>query len=92
MDSQLAPNVLNSETTKIVAQRLWPSMLFLIAMALISIFALAFFTESNTLSRSIGFWIWFSFMMGITVVGCIVFMMDARILNSADRVANTGGQ
>lgn len=89
MDPQLATGIYNSDTTKIVAKRLWPSMLFLVVMSIISACAIAFFNERGSLSWTISYWIWFVIFCGVIVVGSIVLMMDARILNSKDRFSPT---
>jgi uncharacterized membrane protein len=81
-------DLLDSDTSKIVAKRLWPSMLFLIVMSVISATSIAFFNERGSVSWYISYWIFFLLLCCLTVIGALVFMMDARIMNAKDRMAN----
>lgn len=89
MDPELingAGKAYNSETTKLLVTRLWPTMLFLICMSVITMAAVWLFNERYSLSMTIGFWAWFLVQAVVTGFGLYALFMDARILNAADRV------
>jgi hypothetical protein len=81
-----AANIGNSDTTKIIFKRLWPTMIFLVVMSLITCGAIYLFNRNNEVSKLVAFWIWFIVQIVVTSFGLKAFMADARILSASDRM------
>lgn len=81
-----ATKALDSETSKILVSRLWPTMLFLIVMSFITMAGIRIFNEKYSVSMYIGFWVWLLTQTVVTAFGLHGLFTDVRILNASDRV------
>ncbi|SEB15637.1 hypothetical protein SAMN05421743_12126 [Thalassobacillus cyri] len=82
MDPQALGKIMNSKTTETIAKQLWPSMLFVVVMSLISLIGARYFwvpVLDNQNMINISYIIWFVSMMVIVGLGCYVILLDARI-------------
>lgn len=72
--------IANSQVGTTVAKQLWPTMLFLVCMSLISLFGGKWWSSSlDPVSITLSYWLWFAAMLIITAYGVFVFFLDARI-------------
>jgi uncharacterized Tic20 family protein len=81
IEQQIANSVSNSKVATTIAKQLWPSMLFLVIMSLITLCGSKWLLTGieEPLIIIIAFWIWFVAMLIITGFGVYVFILDARI-------------
>lgn len=80
IDPQLTNNVLNSKAATTIAKRLWPTMLFLVVMSLISLFGAQWWTSKlDKINMTIAFWFWFVSITAMVGFGIYAFFLDARI-------------
>lgn len=76
----LTEEVMNSPTTQTIAKRLWPTMLFIVVMSIISSSGLYIFKGVlNQTSITFAFLSWYAAMLGITVFGAYLLLLDARV-------------
>lgn len=71
----------DSKVAQTIAIQLWPTMLFLVVMSIVSLVGAKWWTSDldNQLHLAISFWAWFIAMLIITGFGVYVFFLDARI-------------
>lgn len=76
----ITEDVLNSPTTQTIAKRLWPTMLFIVVMSVISSIGLYVF-KGNLSQNSItfAFFSWYIAMILITCFGAYLLLLDARV-------------
>lgn len=81
MDPQLAQATANSKVLESAVKHLWPSMLFLVCMSLISLFGGKWWLSSldSQNSQLIAFWLWFCSVLIVTGFATMIFVQDARI-------------
>ncbi|OPA18220.1 hypothetical protein [Bacillus cereus] len=72
---------LDPKTQQIIAQRLWPTMLFLVVMSLSTGLAGYWWTASfkNQIHSIIAFYVWFFACLIVLLYGCIAFYKDAKL-------------
>jgi len=71
----------SSPTVTTIAKQLWPTMLFLVVMSLITLFGSYWWTSSigDKTSAIIAFWMWFISNTVVTGYGVYAFITDTRI-------------
>lgn len=82
---KVANNAVKSEATATLAKRLWPTMLFLIVMSVITAVAAFVFNKNNETSKLIAFWFWFVGQFVVTGFGIHAFLTDTKILHERNR-------
>lgn len=85
MDPELVKSALESPTINTVAKQLWPTMLFLVVMSLISLFGAHWWTNGSPTNSLIAFWFWFVSNTVVTGFGIHALFLDARIHAAAKR-------
>lgn len=70
-----------SPSVNTIAKQLWPTMLFLVVMSLITLFGSYWWTSSlgDKTSAIIAFWLWFVSNTVVTGYGVHAFITDTRI-------------
>jgi len=80
-ESKAMGNIMHPKVVETVAKQLWPTMLFLVVMSIISLVGSRWWGANleSQIHMVLSYWLWFVSMMVITGFGVYVFQLDARI-------------
>lgn len=80
MTSKELSDIANSEAASTLVKKLWPTMLFIIIMSLITLFGGHYWSKDlDIISITISYWLWFIAVITITGFASYAFILDTGI-------------
>lgn len=91
MDPQIVKNLADSKAATTIAKQLWPTMLFLVVMSILTFFGSWLWTKEigNPIVVVIGYLVWLLTNTVVSAFGIHGLFMDIRIYSAGLKEGNT---